>query len=68
MSDKPEIQGEGDYESARRFDADQRKFVESGKVGEKAREAERALEGPEGDELERARRESARVGGKSAPE
>ena len=68
MGEKSKIQGEGDYEAARQFDADQRKFVESGKVDEKAREAEQALDGPEGDELERARRETAQGGGSSAPD
>lgn len=64
MADKPDNQGEGNYDAARRFDADERKFVQSGKVEEKAREAEEALDGPEGEELERARRETAKGAGK----
>ncbi len=52
------IQGEGDYEAARKFDKDEREFVAKGGVEKKAREAEQALDGPEGEELERARRET----------
>lgn len=50
MSDKPKIQGEGDRESARRYNKDTRDFIESGKVDEAARKA------GEGDkeEMERA--------------
>ena len=33
------VQGEGDYVAGRRYDEAQRDFVESGKVGEKARAA-----------------------------
>ena len=56
---KGKVQGEGDYDAARRFDAEERSFVESGKVEAKAREAEQALDGPEGAELEAARKASA---------
>ena len=52
------IQGEGDYDAARRFQDDQHAFAKSGAVEEKAREAEEALDGPEGEDLERARRET----------
>lgn len=52
------IQGEGDYEAARKFDKDERDFIAKGGVEKKAREAEQALDGPEGEELERARRET----------
>ena len=58
MTDKSKIQGEGDYEDARRFDKEEREFVEKGPVDQKAREARDALDGPEGPELERARRET----------
>ncbi len=54
------IQGEGDYDAARRFRAAEEKFVQTGPVEQKAREAEEALDGPEGPELERARKESAK--------
>lgn len=60
MTDKTRIQGEGDYEAAKRFDEAERAFVESGQVKKKAREAEEALDGPEGAELERARVESGK--------
>jgi hypothetical protein len=33
------VQGEGDYEAARRYDSDQREFVRSGRVEEAARDA-----------------------------
>ena len=53
------VQGEGDYVSARKFQADERRFVKSGQVEKKAREAEQALDGPEGPALEEARKVSA---------
>ncbi|HEY5006864.1 MAG TPA: hypothetical protein VII42_02605 [Caulobacteraceae bacterium] len=59
------VQGEGDYVSAKKFDDEERSFVESGRVAKKAREAADALDGPEGAELERARKASAQ--GKSLP-
>ncbi len=50
MADKPRNQGEGDRESARRYNESTQEFVESGKVDEAARKA------GEGDkqEMERA--------------
>ena len=67
MADKDQtpssdIQGEGNYDAARKFDAEERAFVEKGGYEKKAREAEEALEGPEGEELERARRETGERG------
>ena len=62
MADKKQIQGEGDYDAARRFDREERAFVEKGPVEKKAREAEEALDGPEGEDLERARRETGAHG------
>ena len=61
------VQGEGNYDAARRFDEAERSFVENGPVEQKAREAEEALDSPEGAELEKARRETAkgRPGGSS---
>ncbi len=57
--DKPiENEGEGSYTAAREFDKDQHLFAKSGKVEEKAKEARDALDGPEGDELEAARKET----------
>ncbi|WP_296596303.1 hypothetical protein [Phenylobacterium sp.] len=52
------IQGEGNYDAARKFDEDEREFIAKGDVEKKAREAEQALDGAEGEELERARRET----------
>lgn len=47
-------EGEGNRTAARHFNAEQQRFARSGKVGKKAREAEKALEGPEREELEHA--------------
>jgi hypothetical protein len=63
MGDKDHIQGEGNYDAARRFDAEERAFIKKGDVEKKAREAEEALDGPEGEALERARKESGAHGG-----
>ncbi len=58
-NDANQVQGEGDYVSARKYQKAQQEFAASGKVDAKAREAERALDGPEGAELEAARRKTA---------
>ncbi len=61
-SDPPtdgKVQGEGDYVSARKFQQAEQAFVKSGKVEAKAREAADALDGPEGADLEAARRRAA---------
>lgn len=47
-------EGEGNRTAARQYNEAQRGFVRSGKVEEKAREAEKALGTPEKRELERA--------------
>jgi hypothetical protein len=70
MDDKPKSgehardtganQGEGDYRSARAYDEHVRRTVEGGQVEKKAREAEKAIEGKEGDELRRAEAEGKR--------
>ena len=64
MSDKPanapKNQGEGDYEAARRFDTAEAAFAKSGKVEDAARQAAEALEGPEGEELEAARKAASK--------
>jgi hypothetical protein len=66
MTDKSKmdggIQGEGNYDAARKFDAEERVFVKSGQVEKKAKEAEEALDGPEGEELEAARQETGERG------
>ncbi len=61
MTDKPTstVQGEGDYISAKKFDDEEAAFAKSGKVDKAAAEAEAALDGPEGAELEAARKASA---------
>lgn len=51
--------GEGDYKSARKYQKEQAEFAKHGPVKRKAREAAEALSGPEGKELERARKKSA---------
>ena len=56
----PDIQGEGNYDAARRYRQGQETFAKSGEVEKKAREAEDALDGPEGTELEQARQETAK--------
>jgi hypothetical protein len=47
-------EGEGNRTAAREYNEAQRRFVESGKVDKKAREAERALDTPEKRTMERA--------------
>lgn len=47
-------EGEGNKTAAREYNKSQQRFVKSGRVDEKAREAERAVDGPERDELEKA--------------
>ena len=59
MADK-DLQGEGNYDAARRYRKGQEEFAKSGKVEQKAHEAEEALDGPEGADLERAREETAK--------
>lgn len=54
------IQGEGDYDAARRFRKAVEDFVKTGQVEQKAKEAEEALDGPEGAELEAARVDTAK--------
>ncbi len=53
----PKIQGEGDYEAARRYRSDVEKFVaDEGQVGirKKAVDAEKAIDGGEGEDMRRA--------------
>jgi len=58
MADNSKIQGEGNYDAARKFDKDERDFIAKGDVERKAREAEQALDGPESAELEKARKDA----------
>jgi len=50
------VQGEGDYKSARKYKQDIDEFMtkKSGDIGKMGKDAEQALEGPEGKDLERA--------------
>ena len=57
-------EGEGNRTAARRYNSDQKRFVRSGKVEEKAKEAERAVEGKEGQSL----RDAELVGKRHAAE
>lgn len=50
-------EGEGNRTAARQYNADQKKFAESGKVEPAAEAARRAVEGPEGEALKQAERD-----------
>lgn len=54
-------EGEGNRTAARRYNEATREFIDSGKVGEAARKAKEAVDGPEGEELRKA---EAAVSGK----
>jgi hypothetical protein len=47
MADNTVNEGEGNKSAARSYNQAQRRFVESGKVNEKAQEEKKALDGPE---------------------
>lgn len=64
MTSSTQIQGEGNYDAAKKFDDAQAAFAKSGKVDAKAREAADAVDGSEADELEAASKAAAQ--GKSA--
>jgi len=53
MSNSPN-EGEGNKTAARQYNEAQQRFAQSGKVEEKAREAEKALDGPEKEVLQQA--------------
>lgn len=55
------IQGEGDYISGKKYQDMQHDFAEKGPVEQKAREAEEALDGPESEDLEKARKDTGKV-------
>ena len=57
-------EGEGNRTAARRYNSEQQRFARSGKVEEKAKEAERAVEGKEGEAL----RDAELVGKRHAAE
>jgi len=47
-------EGEGNVTAARAYNKATRKFIQSGKVGAKAEEAKKAIDGPEGPSLRQA--------------
>jgi hypothetical protein len=53
-------EGEGSYSATRRYDADVRDFVKSGKVDEAAQDAKRAIDGPDGPALSEAEKRGKR--------
>ena len=57
---KKQIVGEGDYAAAKAFDKDQTAFVKrnKAKIPEMGKEAEKALDGPEGPSLRAAEQEA----------
>ncbi len=58
MSDKPKVQGEGNYEAARAYDAETTKHArDKAAVRKEAEAAKRALPGSEAEELAAAERE-----------
>ncbi len=58
-----QVQGEGDYISARKYQKEQHQFAENeGLVKKKAREAADALDSVEGEDLESAREAAAQRG------
>lgn len=57
MSDR---KGEGSYDGGDQYRKDQHEFAKKGPVDKKAREAADALDSEEGEELEKARRETAK--------
>jgi hypothetical protein len=61
MAQDNRIQGEGDYDAGRRFQREEQEFAKHpDKVKRGAEAAEEALDGPEGEDLERARRETGK--------
>jgi len=58
-----ENEGEGSRTAARLYNEATEKFVASGKVGDAARAAKQAVDGPEGEELRRAEATAKAKGG-----
>jgi hypothetical protein len=59
-SDSSKNEGEGSRTGARDYDERTRKFVESGQVEKKAKEAEKAIDSEEGASLRKAEEEGKR--------
>jgi hypothetical protein len=47
-------EGEGNHTAAKQYNDAQKQFAESGKVGPAAKDAAKAVDGPEGNELRKA--------------
>jgi hypothetical protein len=59
-SHAPENEGEGSRSGARDYDERTRKFIASGQVEKKAKEAEKAVDSAEGESLRKAEAEGKR--------
>lgn len=53
-------EGEGNRTAARQYNEAQKQFAQSGKVEPAARDAARAVDGPEGNDLRKAEQEGKR--------
>jgi hypothetical protein len=60
-------EGEGNRTAAHRYNQGTKDFIESGQVDEKAREAAKAVSGPEGEELRQAEETAKRRGQAKEP-
>lgn len=70
-ADGDKNQGEGNYEASKRFNADEKTFIDKNRADlhKLAKEAEAALDGPEGEELRATEADSkARGAGMDKPE
>lgn len=65
---KPQNQGEGDRESARRYNENVEKFNNSGEVEKAAERAKTDVDGPEGETLRQAEREGKKRIAEEDPE
>jgi hypothetical protein len=50
-TDNPSVEGEGNRTAARHYNEETKEFVKKADVEQKAKDAKKAVEGPEGDEL-----------------
>jgi hypothetical protein len=50
----PKNEGEGNHTAARQYNAEQHEFAKSGKVEQAAKDAAKAVDGPEGEDLRKA--------------
>jgi hypothetical protein len=66
-TDNSPNEGEGNKTAAREYNEAQRRFAQSDKVEEKAREAEKALDGPEKEVLRQAEAVGKRHGAGEDP-